>query len=140
MPIDYYYTLLSCKTMENNKEFALSMLNCSVDNNLNFSASNVGADYTLTKANDFDNTVTAGGTSGDSLKNTQDTLSCWSWWQDYYYPSVITTVYPVYVQERALDKGKKAYEIIKMLKDKKLLEITSVKKFMEMMDALINIL
>lgn len=119
------------------KDTTLSMLSCSVDNNLNINASSLTfGDTNL--SGDF----TAGGQTTDLLyrTGTSDNLSCWHWWQDYYYPSVITNYYPVYIRERALDKGKQAYEIIKMLKDKGLVEIDTVKKFMSLMDALINML
>jgi len=64
----------------------------------------------------------------------------WDYWQDYWYPYVIKESYPVYIQEKAIDKGRKAFEIIKMLRDKKLLEVNTVKKFIELMDTLIKIL
>jgi len=57
-----------------------------------------------------------------------------------YYPEVIKTSYPVYIQERALDKGKQAFEIIKILKDKKLVNMTKVGDFIDLMDELIKIL
>ena len=40
-------------------------------------------------------------------------LTCWDYWRDYHYPHV-TNCYPVYIQERAKDKGKQAFEIIKI--------------------------
>lgn len=77
--------------------------------------------------------------TGDSLFY-KDTMTCYDWWQNWYYPYIIKESYPVYIQERAKDKGKQAYEIIKQLKDKKLIEIKSVKQFMEIMDELIKVL
>ena len=53
-------------------------------------------------------------------------LTCWHYWTDYYYPQVIYRDYPVYIQERAKDKGKQAFEIIKILKDKKLVKLEKV--------------
>lgn len=67
-------------------------------------------------------------------------LSAWDYYQNYYYPYVIKESYPVYIQERAQDKGKQAFEIIKSLKDKKLLKIDKVEDFIEAMDTLIKIL
>ena len=67
-------------------------------------------------------------------------LSAWGYWQDYYYPSVIRESYPVYIRERAEDKGKQAFEIIKALQDKKLIKLDKVADFIETMDTLIKIL
>jgi len=53
---------------------------------------------------------------------------------------VIKESYPVYVQEKAVDSGKKAFEIIKMLNDKNLVNLKTVKDFIEIMDCLIKIL
>jgi hypothetical protein len=110
-------------TMEKNE--VLSMLSCNVDSNLKFNMNE-------------SSTSISGGVKTNSYIP-EKTTTCWTWWQNYYYPTIITNWYPVYVRERALDKGKQAYEIIKLLKDKKLIEVSTVKKFMELMDALINI-
>lgn len=67
-------------------------------------------------------------------------LTCWKYWDDYYYPKIIHDSYPVYIRERAEDKGKKAFELIKVLKDKKLLQIKTVEDFIEAMTTLIDIL
>ena len=64
----------------------------------------------------------------------------WDYWQNWYYPYIIKESYPIYIQEKAIDKGAKAFEIIKILRDKKLLEIKTVKQFVDLMDALIKIL
>lgn len=66
--------------------------------------------------------------------------SCWDYWQNNYYPNVIHTSYPVYIQERAKDSGKHAFEIIKALQDKKLIKLDKVGDFIEAMDTLIKIL
>jgi hypothetical protein len=71
---------------------------------------------------------------------TSSGTSAWGYWQDYYYPQVITQSYPVYIQERAKDKGHQAYEIIKTLLDKKLIKLDKVSDFVEAMDCLIKIL
>jgi len=67
-------------------------------------------------------------------------MSCWHYWQDCYYPYVIRESYPVYIGERARDKGKQAFEIIKILKDKKLVKLGKVSDFIDLMDELIKIL
>ena len=67
-------------------------------------------------------------------------MSCWNYWTDHYYPQVIHPSYPVYLQERSKDKGKQAFEIIKILKDKKLVQIEKVSNFIDLMDELIKIL
>ena len=66
--------------------------------------------------------------------------TCWGWWHEEYYPRVIRESYPVYISERAKDKGKQAYEIIKMLKDKRIIKLDKVSDFIDAMDALIKIL
>lgn len=82
-------------------------------------------------------------TTGNSLSFTTTdgtTLTGWGYWTDYYYPQVIYRDYPVYVRERAQDKGKKAFELIKVLKDKKLVKLEKVGDFIDLMDELIKIL
>src|SRR3990167_2634885 len=95
------------------------MMNCSVDGNLSVSGtqSSLGT-----------------GTSGTG------TMSCWNYWQDFYYPQTIVHSYPVYLQDRAKDSGKQAFEIIKALQDKKLIKLEKVSDFIEAMDTLIKIL
>jgi hypothetical protein len=66
--------------------------------------------------------------------------SAWSVWTNWYYPTVIRESYPVYLQERAQDKGKQAFEIIKALQDKKLMKLDKVSDFIEAMDTLIKTL
>lgn len=67
-------------------------------------------------------------------------MTGWDFFQNYYYPYVIKESYPVYLQERAVDKSKQAFEVLKTLKDKKLLKIDKVDDFIEAMDALIKVL
>ena len=62
-----------------------------------------------------------------------DTTTCWEFWQNDYYPRVIRG-------DRAKDKGRQAFEIIKVLKDKKLVKIEKVSNFIDLMDELIKIL
>ena len=96
----------------------MSMLNCSVDqSSLTFSSSSTSF-------------------AGSPVQQT----SCWAYWQNCYYPQVIYPSYPVYIRERALDKGKKAYEIIKILRDKKIVKLEKVSDFINIMDELIKIL
>ena len=68
------------------------------------------------------------------------TISCWDYWTQYHYPQTIFTSYPVYLQERAKDKGKQAFEIIKILKDKRFVNLEKVGDFIDLMDELIKIL
>jgi len=100
---------------------ALSMLECSVDSNL-------GINFLQTNSIEM------------SDYTTTTNMTCWKYWQDYYYPWIVRESYPVYIQEKSLDRGRHAYEIIKILKDKKLIEIKTVKQFCEIMDELIKIL
>lgn len=67
-------------------------------------------------------------------------LTSWNYWQDMYYPQVIRQSYPVYIQERAKDNGQKAFEVIKLLHQKKLLKLDTVGDFINAMDALIKTL
>ena len=67
-------------------------------------------------------------------------MSCWDYWQYNWYPQVIRESYPVYIKERAEDKGKQAFEIIKHLKDKRFLKLETVGDFIDCMDTLIKIL
>lgn len=91
-------------------------------------------DVTMTSGTDNPTTL-----SGDFLPDSC-TTTAFHWWQDHYYPQVIKEAYPVYIQEKSLDKGSKAYEIIKHLKDKKIVNINTAKQFIELMDALIKML
>lgn len=70
----------------------------------------------------------------------QTAIGAFQFWQTDYYPRVIKESYPVYIQERARDKGKQAFEIIKVLKDKKLVDMRKVGDFIDLMDELIKIL
>jgi hypothetical protein len=113
------------------KKQVLSMMNCSLDGNsllIDNSMEKTEADMFL-KAG-IDNQTTT------YTKN----LSCWGYWQDYYYPNVIRESYPIYIQERAQDKGKKAFELIKILSDKKIIKLDKVKDFIDAMDAIMAIL
>jgi hypothetical protein len=76
---------------------------------------------------------------GDFPKDYQN-LTVYRYWQDYYYPYIIKESYPVYIQERALDKGTKAFEILKGLMDLKIVKLEKVSDFVEAMDKLIKLL
>lgn len=101
------------------------ILNCSLNDNLTFNS----------RQNSY---------SGDGLTSAGDNIvlntSCWQMWTDWYYPQVIRESYPVYIQEKAKDKGKQAFEIIKVLKDKRLINLEKVSDFIDVMDELIKIL
>lgn len=64
----------------------------------------------------------------------------WGYWQGIYYPQVILQSYPVYIQEKAMDKGKQAFELLKALMDKGLVKIDKVKDFIEAMDTILKTL
>ena len=81
--------------------------------------------------------------NGQSINGTTQFTSpstTWQYWTDYYYPQIIRESYPIYIQERAKDSGKQAFEIIKALQDKDLVKLDKVKDFVEAMDILIKIL
>ena len=82
------------------------------------------------------NSLSTANTANISMGN----ISCYGYWRDYYYPQVIKESYPVYLQERSVDKGKQAFEILKVLKDKKLITVSKVSDFIDIMDELIKIL
>lgn len=104
-------------------------MNCAMTENLSFTVpSTITTDNAVLNNANYAGITTAG------------TLTGWGYWQDYYYPSVIRESYPVYVQERAQDKGKQAFEIIKALQDKKLMKLEKVSDFIEAMDTLIKTL
>lgn len=78
---------------------------------------------------------------GDPVNTgTPGTLKAWDFWQNDYYPKVIRESYPVYIQERAMDKGQKAFEILKALQDKKIVKFDKVSDFVDAMDTLIKII
>lgn len=79
--------------------------------------------------------TTTGGSTGLYYNG-----SGWDYWQNYYYPQVIRESYPVYVKEKSEDNGKKAFEIIKMLQDKRFVKFEKVSDFIDAMDALIKVL
>lgn len=110
-----------------NKEI-INMMNCSLDSNLNFDFGNQQSVEELSMKTEKVNSMYnySGG--------------AWDYWQNYYYPSIIRESYPIYIQDRAQDKGKQAFEIIKHLQDKKLMKLDAVRDFIEAMDTLLKIL
>ena len=102
------------------------MLNMSVSDNLTFTVSNTD-----------DNQAKAFSTTGT---DTFEAVSCWDYYHRYWYPETIIKEYPVYLQERSKDKGKQAFEIIKVLKDKRFVNLEKVGDFIDLMDELIKIL
>lgn len=105
-------------------------MSCSMDDNMKINAES----YVTTSTSD--GLVNA----FYSTMPQHESLTGWTYWRDYYYPTVIRESYPVYIKERAVDKGKQAFEVLKTLQDKKLLNIEKVGDFIEAMDALIKIL
>jgi len=112
-----------------------SMMNCALTDNLCISPQATTNFATSTTPN---NQTTTDSVTTEMPLNQATT--CWGYWTDHYYPEVIHPSYPVYMQERAKDKGKQAFEIIKILKDKKLVNMAKVGDFIGLMDELIKIL
>jgi hypothetical protein len=85
----------------------------------------------------------AGGLSNmiyDYPINQNSTGTLWNYWQGQYYPWIIKESYPVYLQDKSMDKGKQAFEILKALIDKNLIELQTVKDFVEAMDTILKTL
>lgn len=131
------------------KQEVMGLLDSKLDDNL--SVNFVGFNTSGSGYNSGDlSTYTTGGNlnSGATITNavyrydgnTAGPLTGWSYFTNYYYPQVIRESYPVYLQERAQDKGKQAFEIIKSLQDKKLMKLDKVSDFIDAMDTLIKIL
>jgi len=116
------------------------MLNCFMDSNLRIKESSEIDVPKRTGDTGFDGDVCSYAVGGFPVPSGTVPMTGWNWWQDYYYPNVIREVYPVYVQERTIDSGKKAYEIIKALNDKKIIKLDKVSDFVEAMDLLIKML
>jgi len=107
-----------------NKQEVMSMLNNSIDSeSLNINGNTTSGTIC---------SQTVGG-------NSSQFFSAWDYWNNYYYPYIYPS-YPVYIQERAKDSSKQAFEIVKMLNDKKKLNIKTVKDFIDIMDLLIKVL
>ena len=78
------------------------------------------------------------GTTYYNYNEPSNTL--WGYWQGTYYPQVIRESYPMYIQEKAMDKGKHAFELLKALMDKNLLKIEKVSDFIDAMDTILKTL
>lgn len=139
--------------MEKDKKWVMGMLNeplnglsinYSVDQSAYGSATNTS--YTSTGTSALQSGVSTNTLQGQlgSMTNAvyiapNGRISAWDYWTDYYYPYVIRESYPVYIQEKAMDKGQKAFEILKILQDKKVATFKTVGDFIETMDALIKV-
>lgn len=117
----------------NQNNQAMSMMNCSL-NGLNISSTQgqLATSYTST----------TGGLSSqtNAIYYGDPPSTAWGYWQQYYYPQVILQSYPVYLQDKAMDKGKQAFEILKSLLDKKILKLDKVSDFVEAMDTILKTL
>lgn len=120
------------------------MMNCSLNDNMTFNApdslTNSGASSVSSAATSSSSINSSGTTNANLVYYPHGHTTVWDYWQGWYYPQVIRESYPVYIQEKALDKGKKAFEIVKILKDKELIRMERVKDFIDLMDELIKIL
>ena len=116
------------------------MMNCSINNDsFTVNASDI-TNYSSGDCTDGAGVSTITPTFYDWDNDTSGDISCWHWWQNYYYPYVVIPSYPVYIKEKSYDKGEKAYQIIKTLRDKKILNVETVKDFVKAMDELIKLL
>ena len=116
------------------------MMNASMDSNFGINTTGMqdsdGSGITVSDGN-----IGIGSGMGEAMYRTfPENMTGWGYWQDYYYPHVIRESYPVYLQDRSEDKGKQAFEIIKVLKDKKLVKLNKVGDVIDLMDELIKIL
>ena len=123
-----------------NKTEVLSMMDASLDSGLSFSANPLS-----NRTSAVGSAKTLGYIGDPPVENpcygsTTSNLTCWRYWQDWYYPAVIRESYPVSIQERAQGQRETGFEIIKVLKDKKLGKLDKVSDFINLMDALISIL
>lgn len=110
----------SSETMQQNQ--AMALMNCQVSGT---SIQN-------------SNQLTSGTSYSYDQQGSGGTL--WSYWTTQYYPQVIVQSYPVYYQEKAMDKGKQAFEILKALIDQKLIDLKTVKDFVNAMDTILKTL
>jgi len=115
------------------KKEIMSILDRSIDSSSLNIISKTAYDYEDTNSN----SVSVGINASQSITNNP---TCWGYWTEYYYPEIIRQSYPVYIQEQSKDKGKQAFELIKVLSDKKFIKLEKVKDFIDLMDTLIKIL
>ena len=69
--------------------------------------------------------------------NSSDINACYDYWNTYYPQSV---TYPYYSNTICIDKGLQALSIVKALMNKKLVKLTTIKQFIDLMDELVKIL
>ena len=112
------------------------MLNYDVKGQNILSASNTSALSSLQTMN----TTNTAQNAMYYASGSNGSATLWHYWQDDYYPKVIREAYPIYLQERAMDRGAKAHEILKCLMDKGLVKLDKVKDYIEAMDVLIKTL
>src|SRR4051812_25849332 len=105
---------------QNGQTQAINTLQCSVD------GQNIIGSFTTTATSGAGNLSIQTGATNALYHDTSGT-SLWGYWQNYYYPQVIRESYPVYIQEKAMDKGKQAFELLKALMDKNLVKVDKVK-------------
>lgn len=115
---------------------AMNMMSCSVD------GQNIIGSFTTATSGSI-NTGASSGTT-NAMYSYYDggavSTTLWGYWQNYYYPQIIRESYPVYIQEKAMDKGKQAFELVKALMDKDLIKVDKVKDFIEAMDTILKTL
>ena len=109
------------------KEQTMSVLSCLIDDNLNIQGATTSS-------------LSVSTSTSYPISTKFVARGCWDYWHQNYYPYVIHESYPVYLQERSQDKGKKAFEIIKILKDKRFVQLEKVSDFINLMDELIKII
>jgi hypothetical protein len=117
---------------------AMNVLNCAV-NGLSIQPTSNYQD-----ASNQAQVITTGSNYSSITYPQQDGISAgttlWNYWQNQYYPYVILESYPIYIQEKAIDKGKLAFELLKALMDKGLVKVDKVKDFIEAMDTILKTL
>lgn len=123
-----------------NKDQVITMMDCNLDDNLSLDKSGIANIIGETSHNAVNSTQFACDDNSIKIFDDAANYTCWDYWRNDYYPHIIRESYPVYIQERAKDKGKQAFEIIKILKDKKLVQLKTVGDFIDLMDELIKIL
>lgn len=126
------------KLMNYNKNEVMGAFNASMTPDLSIDFSGLGD--AGNGGISWDGSAKVGDSFAGDIMHADYQMTGWNYWQNYYYPYVIKESYPVYIQERAQDKGKQAFEIIKMLKDKKIIKLEKVEDFVNAMDELIKIL
>jgi hypothetical protein len=120
-----------------NKQDVVQALNCSVNGqNIDYGTVTTNA----TSGTGYLTVSTNGGTACNAMYYDNGGTSLWGYWQNQYYPYVIRESYPIYIQEKAMDKGKQAFELLKALMDKGLVKVDKVKDFIEAMDTILKTL